>query len=368
MNDPNRGNYIEGPPLSPRAAPATGPREPGDETTACADCQHQPYDHGERGCRVVQQPGQPCGCDRRRTVLDRANEISASHAAPASPPPEPAEERHCKTCGGAGTVRMKDGPTDCPGKNCSGGRIALPPAPALPRPEEPAACGCSCHGFITYNPALHCDDCVPAASAPPPRPEESAEFARGRKAGIEEAARHLRERCCGRWDVQFIASELEAYIRRHPDLRALSAPPPGEESGPMTWGVSTDEESFHGHYATKEEALAAAQSELALAPGQRFWVGGGHLYRPTRSVDVDALLDRLADDAGDACGDVAEGWPDPGTMARIALEKELHATVLRVLQRTGNLPAFYCCETTKEHTYQPALRAALREDEKGAKP
>jgi hypothetical protein len=29
---------------------------------------------------------------------------------------------------------------------------------------------------------------------------------------------------------------------------------------PMTWGVSTDEELFHGHYATKEEALAAAAS------------------------------------------------------------------------------------------------------------
>jgi hypothetical protein len=81
-------------PLSPRAAPATGPQpEPGDETTACADCKHQPYDHGERGCRVVQRPGHPCGCDRRRTVLDRANEIGASITAPASPPPEPAEER-----------------------------------------------------------------------------------------------------------------------------------------------------------------------------------------------------------------------------------------------------------------------------------
>jgi hypothetical protein len=130
---------------------------------------------------------------------------------------------------------------------------------------------------------------------------------------------------------------------------------------PMTWGVSTDEELFHGHYATKEEALAAAQSELALAPGQRFWVGGGRPYRPTRSVDVDALLDRLGDDAGDACGEIAEGWPDPGTMARLGLEKEAHAAVMRVLERTGNLPKFYCCEVTEEHTAPASPQATTTE-------
>jgi hypothetical protein len=46
----------------------------------------------------------------------------------------------------------------------------------------------------------------------------------GRKAGIEEAARHLRGRCFGRFDVQLIASELEAYLGKHPTPGALAAP------------------------------------------------------------------------------------------------------------------------------------------------
>jgi hypothetical protein len=260
-------------PLSPHAAPATGPREP------------------------------ECLCRGRYPFL--------AHHTP----------DHC------GALAYVSGDPQAPA--CSVCWTPVP-APALPRPEEPAR--------------------FPEAPGTPLREL------------IDRSYSYMKKGIDGWVGAEGLVREAFALGR------ALSAPPPGEESGPMTWGVSTDEESFHGHYATKEEALAAAQSELALAPGQRFWVGGGHLYRPTRSVDVDALLDRLADDAGDACGDVAEGWPDPGTMARIALEKELHATVLRVLQRTGNLPAFYCCETTKEHTYQPALRAALREDEKGAKP
>jgi hypothetical protein len=201
-----------------------------------------------------------------------------------------------------------------------------------------------------------------AASAPPPRPEESAlRFAFSR---VVDVLSTLDARGGLGLDVHANLEREIALARR-----ALSAPPPGEERGPMTWGVSTDEESFHGHYATKEEALAAAQSELALAPGQRFWVGGGGLWRPGRCGDADRILEYLAESAGDDCGEIAEDWlSDVSREDKEALESDLHAVVMAWLRRTGNLPAFYCCETTEEHTYQPALRAALREDEKGAKP
>jgi hypothetical protein len=215
-------------PLSPRAAPATGPREP---ECLCRGrypfLAHHTPDHCGALAYVSGDPQAPA-CSVCWTPL----------AAPASPPPEPAEER--RGCA--------DGPR-CDHFECVEDRQfrALETrraAPALPRPEghvhgpgcttgECGVCGtwhCMAHLKPGAKWLTDLADCPgPAASAPPPRPEESAEFARGRKAGIEEAARHLRERCCGRWDVQFIASELEAYIRRHPDLRALSAPPPGEE-------------------------------------------------------------------------------------------------------------------------------------------
>lgn len=48
-----------------------------DEATACDDCKHQPYDHGESGCRVIRSNGLPCGCRRCGAALERANEIAS---------------------------------------------------------------------------------------------------------------------------------------------------------------------------------------------------------------------------------------------------------------------------------------------------
>jgi hypothetical protein len=221
MNDWRSNAPFPLPDLSPRAAPATGPR-----------VESAPIDLSE---------------------IPTAAEVALNpprfdFKPAASPPPEPAEERNGCVAAELGWMierAKKDGNEgDARRFDALRQMFDAARAPALPRPEghvhgpgcttgECGVCGtwhCMAHLKPGAKWLTDLADCPgPAASAPPPRPEESAEFARGRKAGIEEAARHLRERCCGRWDVQFIASELEAYIRRHPDLRALSAPPPGEE-------------------------------------------------------------------------------------------------------------------------------------------
>ncbi len=75
---------------APRAE-GTGAPGVADETTACPDCQHQPYDHGATGCRVVRSSLAPCSCRRRRPVLERANQIAADLVPAASRAPTAAE-------------------------------------------------------------------------------------------------------------------------------------------------------------------------------------------------------------------------------------------------------------------------------------
>jgi hypothetical protein len=154
-----------------------------------------------------------------------------------------------------------------------------------------------------------------------------------------------------------------------PSSSPASSPSPGESDarGPMTWGVSSDEESFHGHYATKEEALAAAPSDLeGVEPGQRFWVGGGRLWRPSFSVSPEQLFETLADHASDECGEIAEDWLSAVSREdEAALEHDLHAVVMAWLKRTGNLPDFYCCEVTEAHVMpaRPAPSPAATDTE-----
>jgi hypothetical protein len=213
MNDPNRGNYIEDPPLSPRAAPATGPRP------TCGVF-----------CNVVRADA--CdGCGRWVSICLTHGPTAAHRcvcAAPASPPPEPAEER-CPDCGetpaeaAARWARIELSPNyDPEGAPTPCDHAALR-APALPRPEEPVL------GNLTGS-ATAGDDprsllIEPAASAPLPRPEES-----GFTAGVAAAARAVDRLAAhtSREDEEQRAW-LYAYAKAAAAIRALSAPPPGEE-------------------------------------------------------------------------------------------------------------------------------------------
>jgi hypothetical protein len=196
-------------PLSPRAAPATGPREP---ECLCRGrypfLAHHTPDHCGALAYVSGDPQAPA-CSVCWTPL----------AAPASPPPEPAEER--RGCA--------DGPR-CDHFECVEDRQfrALETrraAPALPRPEESAL---SAIRDLTENGsvvALNRLDAV--ASAPPPRPEESARIAADSLDDADVLAEAVGYMEAGREPVGWLWSSDGPWIAKH--LRALSAPPPGEE-------------------------------------------------------------------------------------------------------------------------------------------
>jgi len=135
-------------------------------------------------------------------------------------------------------------------------------------------------------------------------------------------------------------------------FQAPSAPDPlsQETVKNWSWGVSSDQERFLGSYASEEMAIAAAASELGLEPGDRFWVGGGEIYKP-RPYSADRILEQLGEDAGEECGEIAEDWPVFGTPARMEiLEQRVHAVVMAWLAEEHDLPEFYNCEKVTEYT------------------
>ena len=112
------------------------------------------------------------------------------------------------------------------------------------------------------------------------------------------------------------------------------------------WSVSRDEERFTGDYTTKEEAIAAAPDELGLRPGDRFWVSVGHLYE-VHDLRVDDLFERMIEDAGEDCGEVAEEWsPAPDEIC----EQEIYAAVMRCLVRQKEVPGFWTVNNPEPHT------------------
>lgn len=130
--------------------------------------------------------------------------------------------------------------------------------------------------------------------------------------------------------------------------RAASPEPEGTRAPPdrrVFWSVSSDEERYTGDFDTREEAIAAAPIELGLQPGDSFWIGRGSLYEVT-DVDVDGLFERLSEQAGEDCGEVAEEWqPAPDEEC----EGEVLAAVLRCLARQKDIPEFWTVDDIEKH-------------------
>jgi hypothetical protein len=326
MNDPNRGNYIEGPPLSPRAAPATGPWDGAfRDEIQCPHCDAIDYEHTDYPS-ALQKDGDEveacCAfCDKPMRVALCASYTYATAplAAPASPPPEPAPEafvpcalcgkpvdgvlestmpvlcgcdeepppepaeERCPDCGetpaeaAARWARIELSPNyDPEGAPTPCDHAALP-APALPRPEEPVL------GNLTGS-ATAGDDprsllIEPAASAPPPRPEESA-LREALLAAIRLAlgtmqkpmermtrvcAMGLIEPACDHPSLRALQSAMTTLQDAHD--AALSAPPPGEAVRLLTAMEEEARRGFiYGHARTGadwREALTRYEKALA---------------------------------------------------------------------------------------------------------
>jgi hypothetical protein len=168
---------------SPRAAPATGPRldvqevtscdgepiayyvtghdaDPGELAHAVASLMFDPTAESEIATETAREwwRSVPCDCGDHGSHMVAATPdesgaiaVTAWHVgdrdwltpkpAPASPPPEPAEERSEKApCGTCRHVQVPMGLEPCaPCVAAEEGWPRFEPAPALPRPEEPAA-------------------------------------------------------------------------------------------------------------------------------------------------------------------------------------------------------------------------------------
>jgi hypothetical protein len=214
MNDWRSNAPFPLPDLSPRAAPATGPRD--DVLAKWDGALRQMADGAVPAAR--DPDGHRTGC--------AGWEDCKCFPAPASPPPEPAEERHCKTCGDTGVVASEAFVPDAPGwapesKPC-------PDCPAEPAEEPRCSCAWTAdfrdHGEGRRGPH-HREACPMHEPAPAlPRPEESALDGEG------YTFPHLPQ--CDVFVTQgrgFLQPPAPCSCGAEKAARALSAPPPGEE-------------------------------------------------------------------------------------------------------------------------------------------
>jgi hypothetical protein len=421
-------------PLSPRAAPATGPRPDPFKTWCpcpkephlvavwcCEECRglpKRPTTDQEWldiiAARLAKGDGSLDAIAKATESLDASR---AAHSVPASPPPEPAEERTQRFCNKCGSVY--EGPPTHDGCSYLAATVeeclASSPAPALPRPEggfrvefrppvtiadtgtgqavtverppvvtytgqtgdlyaalprpeEPEGFddvlrgyGCRRCGASVLDPATHecrraalprpeepatvatraaqwcltCDAAMgepagvnckypqlhAAASAPPPRPEESA-----LPPAIVSAIAAFRNAVAQDDSIEASSTRLtlEREIRR-----ALSAPPPGEER-------------------LRPEVFAFARVMSGKLDGHNH-DRGEHGWRAARPIDLLDWLHRYWGDLQDAVRAVD-----------FRGEEEARSRVLAKAANVANL-AMMIADVA-------GPRAALREDEKGAKP
>lgn len=183
-------------------------------------------------------------------------------------------------------------------------------------------------------------DPLDAALEGRPRLRELREKWRRRLAGgsLGVEARMIQAECIREAETVWRANLVDAMAEEFEER----APPA------TTWAISTDEESFFGHFESKEEAIAAAPGETGLGAGARFWVGRAVPYVP-QPFDADRLLEQLGQDAADEVGEIAEDWPYLSRPQTDALEEEVHQVVMRHLAEADALPKFFTCEEVTEH-------------------
>jgi hypothetical protein len=116
---------------------------------------------------------------------------------------------------------------------------------------------------------------------------------------------------------------------------------------------STDEEHYHGKFATREEALAEAMEYAS--PGATVWTGVAKPLRIGQLMpDANHLLEHCGEQAYERAGEAAEGWP----ACSKAQEADLEDTLRRVLDdwanKHGLQPAFYEVEEIQQHVVPEA--------------
>ncbi len=129
----------------------------------------------------------------------------------------------------------------------------------------------------------------------------------------------------------------------------------------MSYCISRHEDgAYEGSYETVEQAIAAAPDELALEPGEDFWVGRSEPILPRLGCDGDSLLEYLAMQAGDLCGEVAEDWLSDVPVDKVKdLEAEIDKVIHAWLKKHDLEPKFWSVEGAKAYSTEPPSDPAL---------
>ena len=107
------------------------------------------------------------------------------------------------------------------------------------------------------------------------------------------------------------------------------------------WCYSADGQTFHGDFATREEAVAEARD---MRPGEVVWVGRA-ADAEVDPVDGWQIVERLGETANESCGDVADDYPSGVTNEQVQeLESAVEKVVGEWLTRHGHWPAFHAVE------------------------
>ena len=117
------------------------------------------------------------------------------------------------------------------------------------------------------------------------------------------------------------------------------------------YGYSIDGgEWFHGRFASKEEAIEEG-SESSIDNKD---IHIGEVVKKTigeylTNRHVDCLLESLAENAGEECGDVAEDWlADLPTKELNNLKRLIQAVLEEWATQTGHQPEFYHVENVEQ--------------------
>lgn len=119
---------------------------------------------------------------------------------------------------------------------------------------------------------------------------------------------------------------------------------------PEAWLLSADGETFQEtEYTSEAAAVAAAPTQLALAPGSAFFVGRLEAYEPTvlGGETLDAVVDLAIEELGE---DVVAGWLEDLPDEKVEdLEKTLSEAFKGWLVKEKLEPDFMAVAFTTEH-------------------
>lgn len=111
-----------------------------------------------------------------------------------------------------------------------------------------------------------------------------------------------------------------------------------------TWSENKEDEWWNkGEFDTEKECVQEAIQRYGFKPGDTVAIGTVYPYKP--HPDIDSLLERLEEDAYEACGEAAESWNISTQKGREKEQEELYRGVEKLvneyLEKIGEKPGFY---------------------------